>query len=87
MCYIDNTSYIHWESIISSHDNHIWAEEDLDTRVKQDYQQRFSITFWSGIHDFLIGPHIFSACLTGPVCMDFLEQLLSELLADVLLDS
>jgi hypothetical protein len=23
-----------------------------------------------GIRDFLIGPHIFSACLTGPVCRD-----------------
>jgi hypothetical protein len=61
---------MHNVCIESSHNNYIWAEEDLHTRVKQGYKQRLSITFWCGIGDFLIGPHIFSACLTGPVCRD-----------------
>lgn len=36
---------------------------------------------------FLLHPYIFFACLTGLVYRALLEQLLSELLADVLLDN
>jgi hypothetical protein len=70
--YTDKKSFTR-ESIINSHKDHVWVDENSHATLEQGHQQRFSISVWCGIvHDPLIGPYVLPARLIGPVYRDFL---------------
>lgn len=71
-------------AIMNFHNNHIWAEENPNAVIQNNYQQQFSVNVWIGIvGDFLIGPHFLPPRLNGQQYRHFLEFELAELLEDV----
>lgn len=74
------------EGILNVHNLHHWAPQDENPRVKRQrcFQRRYSVNVWAGvIGDKVIGPHYLPDNLNGDNYLDFLQNELPELLADV----
>jgi hypothetical protein len=72
------------EGVFSTHNTHIWSEENPHQIRERGFQQRFSINVWAGIiGNRLIGPHVLPPHLNGEGYLNFLQNQLSDLLDDV----
>jgi hypothetical protein len=62
----------------------IWLEENPQQIRERGFQQRISINMWAGIMGYrLIGPHVLPQHLNGEEYLNFLQNVLSDLLDDV----
>lgn len=72
------------DGITNLHNMHVWSDENPHGTLEVKHQQRFNINVWAGIvGDYLIGPYVLPARLTGAVYKDFILNTLPELLEDV----
>ncbi|XP_017885361.1 histone-lysine N-methyltransferase SETMAR-like [Ceratina calcarata] len=70
--------------VFNLHNEHVWAIENPHAVVERHSQRQFSCNVWAGIvNETLIGPVILPNRLTGQYYLDFLQNELPELLADV----
>lgn len=75
------------DGIFNCRNSHVWADENPHATISRAFQNRFAINMWAGIIcDRLIGPYLLPPRLTGPIYLNFLEEILPELLEDVPLD-
>lgn len=74
------------EGIVNYHNAHHWAPKEQNPHQKRPraFQRRFSANVWAGvIGNRLIGPHFLPDNLNGDNYLDFLQNDLPELLAEV----
>lgn len=70
--------------VMNYHNYHHWAEENPHITRNARFQQEFSLNVWAGIcSNRLIGPYILPARLAGATFLDFLENVLPDLLEDL----
>jgi hypothetical protein len=71
------------DGINNSRNSHVWAEENPHAIRERRSQLRFSVNVWIGvINNQLVGPHFFDGPLTGQVYLNFLQNILPNLLAN-----
>ncbi|XP_044265289.1 uncharacterized protein LOC123011749 [Tribolium madens] len=72
------------DGISNRHNTHIWADKNSHQVYEHHFQDRFSLNVWADIiDDHLIGSHVLPQRLTGAAYLDFLENVLDDLLEDV----
>ncbi|GBO98416.1 Transposable element Tc3 transposase [Eumeta japonica] len=73
------------EGILNLHNLHHWSSKDENPRVKRQRSfQRFSLNVWAGvIEDRIIGPHYLPDNLNGDNYLEFLQNVLPEMIAEV----
>lgn len=72
------------EGIVNFHNSHVWADVNPYAFFEGRFQDKFSINVWAGIlGDRLIGPYFMPRRLDGPAYVNFLAEILPELLEDV----
>lgn len=73
--------------IINARNSHTWSEENPRIARTKHFQKEFSINIWCGIvGDYLVGPYELPTRLNGESYLNFLENVLPNLLEDVLLN-
>lgn len=74
------------EGIFNYHNNHFWADVNPHEISQRRHQVRFSVNVWLGvIGDVLLGPVFLPNRLNGASYLDFLRNMLPELLDDMTL--
>ena len=69
---------------VNRHNMHYWANENPRWIRTAPFQHPWSINSWCGIvGDHVIGPHFFEGRLTGQVYVNFLQNVLPQLMEDV----
>lgn len=77
-------STFHRNGHINRHNLHFYADENPHLIRQVDAQHRWSINVWAGIvGERVIGPYFFNRTLTIEIYLDFLSNILPELLEDV----
>lgn len=74
----------HNSGCVNRHNFHYYSTENPRVMRQIDRQHQWSLNAWAGIiGDYIIGPHFFNGPLNGLMYLDFLQNILPELLADV----
>lgn len=72
------------DGINNCRNQHVWATENPHAVIQKHSQYRFNINVWCGIYNnHIIGPHIFEGRLTGEVYLNFLRDILPDLLEGI----
>ncbi|GBP67789.1 hypothetical protein EVAR_53785_1 [Eumeta japonica] len=74
------------EGILNLHNLHHWSskDENLQAKRQRSFQRRFSLNVWAGvIGDRIIGPHYLPDNLNGDNYLEFLQNVLPEMIAEV----
>lgn len=74
------------EGILNLHNLHHWSPKDQNPHLirQRSFQRRFSVNVWAGvIGNHVIGPHYFPDNLNGDNYLEFLQNDLPELLAEL----
>ncbi|GBP45167.1 hypothetical protein EVAR_95819_1 [Eumeta japonica] len=74
------------QGILNLHNLHHWSSKDENPRVKRQrsFQRRFSLNVWAGvIGDRVIGPHYLPDNLNGDNYLEFLQNVLPEMIVEV----
>lgn len=72
------------DGVVNLHNMHLWSDENPHAIHQTRFQQRFSINLWAGIiNNTLIGPYELPQRLNGGAYLQFLKEVLPELLEDV----
>jgi hypothetical protein len=59
----------------TTHNSHVWADENPHANVESNFQLRFSVNVWCAVlDDQLIGPFILEGRLTGEAYLQFLQE-------------
>lgn len=70
--------------VFNVHNSHEWSRENPHLIRKHYTQFRFSVNVWLGaVNGHLIGPHIFPNTLNGNMYLDFLQNILPNLLQNI----
>ena len=71
------------DGINNSRNSHVWSRENPHAIRQSHSQHKFSINVWAGIiNNKLIGPHFFEERLNGNHYLNFLQNVLPNLLRD-----
>lgn len=73
------------DGVFNTHNLHQYSHQNPHASRQQHSQRRFSINVWAGvIGNVLIGPYLdFPARLTGPIYLNFIQNMLPTLLEDL----
>lgn len=72
------------DGIFNSHNTHVWSDENPHAIHEGHFQERFKVNVWAGmVGDQLIGPYVLPPRLTGAAYLNFLNNVLENLLEDV----
>lgn len=69
---------------VNLHNLHYWSVENPHWMREVNHQVRWSVNVWCGVlNDTIIGPYFFNGTLNGVIYLQFLEDILPQLLEDV----
>lgn len=72
------------DGFFNVHNSHIWSDENPHAVEQVRSQWQFSVNVWAGlVSNYVIGPYLLPARLTGEAYATFIEDVLPELLEDV----
>lgn len=74
----------HKNGSVNRHNFHYYSTENPHFMRQIDHQHRWSLNVWGGIVGRnVVGPHFFNGHLNGPMYLNFLQQVLPNLLRNV----
>lgn len=74
----------HNSGSVNRHNFHYYATENPHVMRQVDHQHRWSLNVWGGIvGGYVVGPHFFDGHLNGPMYLNFMQNVLPILLANI----